>query len=92
MFAGPEGMDLTERQAYFGLNAAMLLAHQTASDAGCKAAEPESPVTTETFAGETRGDAWVLARAAGWQVIRDDVICPACAKAGHKPNRGRVAA
>jgi hypothetical protein len=62
--------------------------------AGCKGAEPDVPCVREEFTAETKGAAWIEARRAGWHVVRDDVICPACAKAGHKPGAfklGRVA-
>ena len=58
--------------------------------AGCAGAEQDRPVVREEFAAESKGAAWVKAREAGWRVVRDDVICPACARAGHKP--GKVAA
>jgi len=55
--------------------------------AGCKSAEPLAPIFEEKFIAETKGAAWAEARKAGWRVVRDDVICPACAMAGHKPGK-----
>jgi hypothetical protein len=60
--------------------------------AGCKGAEPETPVVGEEFTAQTKGEAWIAAREAGWRVVRDDVICPACAREGHRPGKAKVAA
>ena len=58
--------------------------------ADCKGAGPGDPCVCEKFVAETKGAAWTAAREAGWRVVRDDVICPACAMERQK--QGKVAA